>query len=75
MSARAWLATCLLTLVIGGIIGWAARVGTADHRYIRALAERHESEAAYYNGRTDSWMRGNYGDITKERSPKSGTKN
>ena len=48
MSARAWLAACLLAAIFGGVIGWSARVLTADHRYIRALAERHEAESDYY---------------------------
>jgi hypothetical protein len=48
MTARECLAACLLAAITGGIFGWSARVLTADHRYVRALAERHEAESNYY---------------------------
>lgn len=53
MSPRAWAAACLLAAFFGGIVGWSARVATADHRYIRALAEKHESESRYWSRKTD----------------------
>lgn len=53
MTTRAWLAACLLAASLGIIGGWAARVTTADHRYIRALAERHERIAEYYLTKTE----------------------
>ena len=51
MSAKDWLALCLLALFAGGIVGWGARACTNDHRYIRSLAERHEAEGMYYMGK------------------------
>lgn len=53
MSPRAWLAACALAACFGGIAGWSARVATADHRYVRALAEKHEAESRYWNRKTD----------------------
>lgn len=75
MSARAWLLVCLLALFFGGLIGWAARAHTADHRYIKALAERHEAEARFFNRKTDEMIQQNKGNIAKERSSNVTKKN
>ncbi len=53
MTRQSWLAACALAGCFGIIAGWSARVATADHRYVRALAEKHESEALYWNRKTD----------------------
>lgn len=59
MSARAWLAACLLALCSAGLGGWPARASTADHRYIRALAIRHETVTDYYLQQTGQQIRDN----------------
>ena len=70
ISTRAWLALAGCALILGGVFGWAARATTADHRYIRALAERHEAEASYYYTQTDPLIREN-----KERKTNGTKKN
>lgn len=67
MSPRAWLAFCGIILFLGIISGWTARTVTADHRYIRALAERHEAEGSYFQARYDETIHENHSDISKER--------
>lgn len=68
-----WLAICLVAFVAGlmaGVVGgWSLRVGTADHRYIIALATRHEAEASYYINKLDQEIQENKGDIARERKP------
>jgi hypothetical protein len=58
---------CLLAAFFGFLGGWSARVGTADHRYIRAMAERHERVAEYYLVQTDELIQQNKADIARER--------
>ena len=67
MSAKVWLAGCLLATIFGGILGWSARVATTDHRYIRALAQRHEAVTDYYLQQTDQMIQDNKGNIAKGR--------
>lgn len=68
-----WLAICLITflsaLLSGVIFGWSLRAGTADHRYIIALAQRHESEASYYISKLDQEIQKSKGEIARERKP------
>lgn len=68
MTTRAWLAACLLVAFIGIVGGWTARSNTADHRYIRALAERHERIAEYYLTKTDEQTQENKGNIARDPS-------
>lgn len=75
MSGRAWLAACLLAIFIGGVIGWGARACTADHRYIRALAQRHEAEASYWLNKINEQIQINKGDIAKGRENDGAKKN
>lgn len=67
MTVRAWLVACTLALGFGGLLGWADRVHTADDRYIRALAERHEAEARFFNLKTAELIQQNKGNIARER--------
>lgn len=59
MSVRAWLAAIALATVFGGIGGWALRISTASDRYIRALAEKHEATAKYWDTRTNDILTNN----------------
>lgn len=64
-----WLAICFVTLLTGllsGVIaGWSFRERTADHRYITALAQRHEAEGSYYITKLDQEIRNNKTDKRK----------
>lgn len=60
-------------LLCGLILGWTGRTITADHRYVRSLAERHEAEASYYYKATDELIQQNKADIAKEKK-QNGTK-
>jgi hypothetical protein len=68
MNRSTWLMAILLAAFFGGLVGWSARVTTADHRYIRAQAERQEAEARYYTNQLDELIQENKGNIQKERS-------
>lgn len=59
MSVRAWLALITLATVFGGIGGWSLRVATVSDRYIRALAEKHEATAKYWDTRTNDILTNN----------------
>jgi len=60
----------LAALLIGIGLGWAARTHTADHRYVTALAERHEAEARFSNHKTDQLLRENQPGTKGERNGK-----
>jgi hypothetical protein len=56
----------LLIGAIGGVgYGWRAREHTADHRYITALAERHEAESSYYMKKLDEEIQQNKGRLAR----------
>lgn len=65
----------LLLLLMGGVFGWSARAVTADHRYIQALAARHEAEADYYLAQYDETIHSTNGNILKGRQQNGQKKN
>ncbi|MEI8133010.1 MAG: hypothetical protein WCG34_11305 [Leptolinea sp.] len=48
MNSLILIGAGLILLGLGGVGGWSARVVSADHRYIRALAERDEAAVKFY---------------------------
>lgn len=63
--ARLVIGMLAIGMVLGFTAGWSFRVFTADHRYIRALAERHEAVTNYYLNQADRQIQTN-----KERNNK-----
>ncbi len=59
MSVRAWLAFVAITSIMGGLAGWSLRVSTVGDRYLRALAEKHESQAHYWDIKTNDIITNN----------------
>lgn len=70
MSPRAWLAFVAIAFALGGVAGWSLRISTAGDRYIRALAEKHESSARYWDTKTNEILTNN----TLERKKRDGKK-
>lgn len=75
VNAGSPAAATIIGLLIGCLLGWSARTTTADHRYIRALAERHEAQTTYYFKATDELIQQNKADIAKERKTNGQKKN
>lgn len=75
VNAGSPAAATLIGLLIGCLLGWSARVTTADHRYVRSLAERHEAETNYIYRKTDELIQQNKGDIAKEKTTNGTKKN
>lgn len=67
-----WIVISLLVLITGllaGImIGWNARINASNDHYVRALAEKHEASARYWDTKTDDIISNN----TLERNQRNG---
>jgi len=66
MSPVAWLGLCLCSLILGGTIGWGARIHTTSGRYVLGQAKQYETTIRYYSERTNQMIK------ETERSIKSG---
>lgn len=69
-----WGVLCLLALLNGllaGImLGWNARSGATNDRYVRSLAEQHEARARYWDTQAHDIITNN----TLERNKRDGKK-
>lgn len=60
-----WVMICFLAIIAGFLVGSLAGFNitrlSEDHRYVKALAERHEAEARYWTSRLDETITENKG--------------
>lgn len=72
MSAREFVLISLVLSVVGvssgALIGWNARANATSDRYIRALAEKHETQARYWEAQAHDIITNN----TLERERRKG---
>jgi hypothetical protein len=58
----------VLAAILGFASGWNSNEKTTEHRYIMALAQRHEAETSYWLNKLNDEIQTNKGDIAKERT-------
>lgn len=60
---REWIIISLLVfvtaLLAGVLLGWNARGGASSERYLRALVEKHEATAHYWDVKTNEILTNN----------------